>query len=456
MEFVIAALILILALVLVYRMVVTGRLEWCHLGILGVFAIGHFVLPIALKPLSNLADRTTDEIVPAVLIHGLFLTSVVGGVILALGTRTRVRSLQTPTLDLWLVRHRRKVFIVSTAVYLALFFSIAQTSYAAEDFTEFFTNRNPFLAALASMQSWALGTLGICTALEVRDGRKVPARVMTATIFALVILALPTAQRLAIITPMAVMLSALLVTGQKRRAMRSAGILVLVLVVVSPFAVYLRSARSQNRSGEVVSIGRDFSYGDSQLTTMAQSLADRADLLGNTIPLKDYVDHQGFVGWRFYYSVLVSPIPRVLLGNKPYLLSADGTMWSEISVLSWSLRYGGIGSLTAFGGITAYREGGWLIVALDGVLTGALFVFVARWLGRGGIVGMGTYVTLFPLLAIKRVPPSLFEALAELLPLLPIVAVFVLTDKMLRWTRRSTVAQPVELSPSWAERTLAQ
>jgi hypothetical protein len=233
-------------------------------------------------------------------------------------------------------------------------------------------------------------------------------------------------------------LIALFLTGQTKRAVKSIGLLVVILLAVSPFAVFMRSRQLDIRGKErVLTVGEEFSYGDDAVTTSIRSIIDRADLLGNSIKLKEYIDRHGFVSWQFYYSVLVSPIPRVIFAKKPYVLSSDGTMWGEISVIAWAMDFGGIGSLTAFGGITAYRQGGWIAVCLDGLAAGFCFTVIARWLGRGGLVANVFYIALFPLLAIKRVPPSLFEMLAELLPMLPPMFALFVVNMVLRERRRS-------------------
>ncbi len=102
-----------------------------------------------------------------------------------------------------------------------------------------------------------------------------------------------------------------------------------------------------------------------------ESILGRSDLISVTVYMKDYIDNVGYVGWEYYYSVLVSPVPRFLYPDKPYVLSSNGRLDGEISALAWKEIMGGLGSLTAFGGLTAYREGGWLGVVLDGFADGA-------------------------------------------------------------------------------------
>ena len=69
----------------------------------------------------------------------------------------------------------------------------------------------------------------------------------------------------------------------------------------------------------------------------------------------------------------------------------------------------------------AYREARWFGVVLNGFSTGLLFVFFSRWLGGGGYFAKVLYGALFVTLAVKKVPPSFFEAMAEFMGLLPFI-----------------------------------
>jgi hypothetical protein len=439
MYFVIAFLYLLLCAALICQMVASRKLEWCQLGIIGTFSIGYYVLPVIFRPLSSLAQVPDDDIGTVLLVHGLFLMAVVLGVVGAPHILPRGIGLSMRVLDGRFTKHRRVMFTVCFVMYLLFFTIYGETSYASEDFNTYFTDKkSTVVAMLSEFSSLWLATVALGFALELRKGRKTVAVAMMGAILVVVGLSLSLAQRLAIITPLAMVLTALFLTGQTKRAVRSLGLLVIILLLVSPFAVFMRQTQLNVRGkGRILSVGQGFSYGEDVVISSLRSIIDRADLLGNSIKLKQYIDHHGYVDWQFYYSVFVSPVPRVILQNKPYVLSSDGTMWGEISVIAWANDFGGIGSLTAFGGITAYRQGGWIAVFLDGLTSGVCFVFLARWLGRGGFTANVFYITLFPLLTIKRVPPSLFETLSELLPMLPIVLALVLLNLLLTGRRES-------------------
>jgi hypothetical protein len=345
-------------------------------------------------------------------------------------------------LDRQFARHRGKLFVLSFVPYLFFVMSYAQTAYSSADFKVYFTDRSPYLGILSAIAGLLLSILAVGLAVECKVGRKAVAAGMMVGMLGIVAVALSSAQRLEIITPLVTVVAALFVTKQRALGVRWIGLTVAFLVLASPFVVFLREKQGSERGGDrVIAAAQAFSYGDSALLTSVQSIADRADLLGNSIDLKAYIDEHGYVGWTYYYSVFISPVPKAIIGDKPYPLSSDGTMWGHLSVIAWALHNRGIGSLTAFGAITAYRQGGWIAVCLDGLAVGICLVFLARWLGGGGLIAKVFYCALFPLLTIKRAPPSLFECLSEVLPMLPFLAALVVLNVMLGGKRRIRVPQ---------------
>ena len=448
MDVVLAVFYLGLCCALILRMRSRGKLTDFQLGVIATFSLGYYVLPVIFKPFSSLKDVPASDIATALCIHGLYFLGVILGV--ELGPRiVKSHGLSSGRLDEAFARYHRPIFFVSAGVYIAYLVLVPTTSYSAMSFQAFLQDRSPLLAALSAVANIFLGATAMSFALELRKNMralsKAPVLVaMLLTFFSIFILSLVSAQRLLIITPLVAVFCALLMTKQKSRAVGSLGLMVIVLLVVSPFAVFLRESQVGLRGqARLVSVGRNFTFGENALGTSLQSILDRADLIQNTIALKRYIDVEGFVGWTYYYSVLISPVPKALIGPKPYLLSDDGTMNGEISIIAWRLVLHNfdIGSLTAFGGISAYREGGWVVVPIDGVLTGLLFIFLGQWLGQGGLIARVFYVVLFPVLSVKRVPPSLFEALAEILPLLPFVVPFALVGLLRKnsfsWIRTS-------------------
>jgi hypothetical protein len=420
MDLIIALIYLMVCTFLLIQMVLKSEIESLQLGLIGLFSIGYCVLPVLFKPLSALRLYSDDEISVALTLHLVFLLCIIFGVAVGKQLISRSIGLFSDGVDSALYRYRYLLSFVSFCLFVAYFLENDLTSYSSGNFEEYFQRTNLFASILSTLSTMFVAHIAITFAVELKARRKIPTLLLGGAIIICVALSVSLAQRLAVITPLIILFAALVVTGQVREALKSLAVLVVVLILVSPFAVFLRQANVNVQGKErALVVGGEFNYGEDIGLSLLTSIIDRADLLENTVDLKHFIDSDEYVGWPFYYSVLIQPVPRLFFADKPYPLSSDGTMNGEISILAWHLSFGGIGSLTAFGGITAYREGGWLMVVLDGLATGVFFALVASWLGRGGWGAKIIYVSLFVDITVMRVPPSFFEALTSLIIYIP-------------------------------------
>ena len=124
-----------------------------------------------------------------------------------------------------------------------------------------------------------------------------------------------------------------------------------------------------------------------------------------------------FDHYQYYSSILGSFLPRIIVGEKSQVLSDNGKLSGETSVLAWNIIIGkDIGSLSAFGAITAYREGGWLWVIVNGFLTGLMYVWVFSFFCKGGHLGKVLFISIFVSLCVKQVPPSFFYLIVFIKP----------------------------------------
>ncbi|RYZ75089.1 MAG: O-antigen polysaccharide polymerase Wzy [Lysobacteraceae bacterium] len=442
MDVFLAVLIALLCGGLLIRIAIKPDAPLFHVALMALFTLGYLVLPVMLKGNSGLASYAEREIAGALGIHGLYFLALLAGYFFFLARSGRRRSIDLPRIATLVQRYPARLFYLCLALYLAYFSTNELTSYSAEDFEAYFQDRSLFSSLLAAIAVYCQALMAICLVAAIGNSKRAVVTPMIAAYAVMLVLLLSVGQRLAMIAPCIMLVMAFGLAGQGRRALKIMLATVVALALVSPFAVYLREAESGSRGKDkIVEVGGGFSYGDDPITTAVTSVAERADLVLNTLLLKGYIDRTGYVGPQFYYSVLVSPVPRLIIGNKPALLSGDGTPADEISVLAWRLDKGqSTGSLTAFGGITAYRQGGWLAVIIDGVLVGVLGAFMYRWLGSGGPGGQMFYVVLVPLMVVKRVPASLFEALAEILPMLVFIALACVVDRLAG--RRLVVRNP--------------
>lgn len=422
MDQLLALLYIVTCVILILRMVFGRTVLDCHLGVLGAFSLGYYPLPVLFKSLSNLDYYREDTIFAALSIHYLFLVFLIIGAITGRRLVLLKAPLVLPAMDSVFRDYRLPLSLAAFAIYLTYFSTQRLTSYSADDFEAFFQDRGPFFAIIAMLGHMSLAYLAVSLAACWKAGDRL-GLLVTGSMFAFcVAITVTLGQRLIIISPIFILLASLYASGQRRRAMRLLAVGVAVLLLVSPLAVYIRST-SYERQGTGESALQNFKYEGGLVESSFRSIVDRADLIYVTIAMKPYIDAAPAPGFIYYLSVLLIPIPRLIIPDKPYLLSVDGTVGGELSNWSWIVLNGGTGSLTAFGGLYAYREGGWVWLCINGMLTGLFYAFLARWLGGGGFVGRFFYALLFVDLAVAKVPPSLFEALAAVLGVFPFVLV---------------------------------
>lgn len=439
MSFLLALIYLLTCLGLVWTMVKYRGLVTTQLGVLAIFSLGYYPLPVLFQPISSLAGISDDRIFPALLVHWLFLLSILAGSFLSVGVRRSIRPLTFGVVDGIAQRYRPFIAWCAFGTYLLYSSTVTQTSYAAEDFDAYFETSSNLASILSAFTGLCDAFVALSFASAVTDKDRSQTILYGAMMTVMVLLQLPLGQRLAVLTPIVMLFAAMACAKQFKTAVRVLGVAVLILAIVSPFAVFLREAR-RSLNGEFLSaseVAGKFQVSDNPLLQSFESIVDRSDLVYNTVFMKEYIDRTEYVGWQYYYSALVSPIPRVIYPEKPYVLSSTGNLDGEISVLSWQVMIGGLGSLTAFGGLTAYREGGWLAVLIDGVAAGGLFVFVARWLGEGSLLAKMFYVMFFSRFFVAKAPASFFESLVIILGQASVVAILILASMALGLLMRS-------------------
>ena len=437
MDVLISAFSALTCVYLIWRMMRPRDVIDLQMGVIGLFSVGYYCVPIWFKQFSPLGDLEVLDIATAALIHWLFLIAVIAGTEIARKIVPEGVAIKTDQIDELVRRFRCVLVVLSFTIYLYYYFNYDITSYSSANFELYFADRGPLDAIVAMIANLGLAFIAysVADAWRRRSFELVAYACMLA---ACVLLMLLVGQRLALLTPVIMLLASLAITGQGRRAIGLLGISVVALLFVSPVAVFVRESLADRQGQNAQTVLGSFSYGDDAMARIFQSIVDRGDLIYVTARMKPYVDAEPKPGLTYYGSVLVSPLPKVMYpGVKPYLLSTNGLPAGELSIKSWRTLVGGTGSLSAFGGIVAYREASWPGILLNGLATGLFFVLMGRWLGRGGLVGGVFYGSLFVVLTVKKVPPSFFEALAELMGMLPfIIAVVIANWGLSRLTRR--------------------
>ncbi|MGA2041993.1 MAG: hypothetical protein ABSG83_01340 [Roseiarcus sp.] len=411
---------------LIYAMASSRELIFSHLGVVAVFSMMYCPIAVLLKSMSYLRDYSSEEIAGALAIHWIFLLAIVCGVAISWSAMVGVRPLGFGRLDELSISHMFTLALVSAVLYFLYFYMNDVSSYSSGNVQVYFEEKDYYRQILSAFSGLSVATIALAFAYALKQSRRAAAAILAALIAMVVVTALSTGARLLIITPLLMVFAALVMTGQRARAFQTMGAVLVILVVVSPIVVFMRENRGAVGSkSEVLSAASGFRFGADRniFDELMQSVIDRSDLVYVTINMKDLIDRTDYVGWQFYYSVAVAPIPRFIYPDKPFVLSDNGRIDGEISVLAWRSLVGGLGSLTAFGGLVAYREGGWFAVILDGVAAGALFLFLSRWLGRGGFIARLFYLNIFVQIAAAKAPASFFEALASVLGLAPLMLI---------------------------------
>jgi hypothetical protein len=404
-----------------------------------LFSLGYFGLPMLLIERSTLRYLPEAELAGTIGMALLFLLAWVAGM-LAHSLRGRGGpGLALPQLDQLLERYWWAGAIASNAVIIAYGALRTQTFYQVASVDDFVAGRSSFegILGFASGLAQALAAAYLVAALYQRNKARIG--FAGAGVLIQVLLVLGAGQRLIIITPVLLVMAAMVARQNFRLAGATLGAGIALMLVVSPFAVAVRTGAWNNTQDLQA---ESFSYGEDPIETMLQSIVDRGDILQNTATLKAHVDANGVVGPTYYLSVLAIPIPRIVYRSKPYVLSDTGTIDGEASVLAWRLTVGPtLGSLTAFGSIIAYREGGWLWVPINGFLTGFLMSVLLSWFQRGGFVGQAFFCLAFFNWSIRKVPPSLMEVMVDVMTYLPVILGLYVINRLLEGETRA--AAPV-------------
>lgn len=417
------------------------------IGVVALFSIGYYVLPVIFKDYSGLDRIEPSRLAESVLMClSFFLSMIIGNTLVDYIFRaTGMSGFAFGVLDENFVRHRYFVFIISYICWISYVATSPLTSYGSDDIDTFFLERDQFSGTLSAIAGYALGAMATVLALEIAGGTRTNALWMGTLFISCIASVLFTAQRLAVITPVFTLVAALAVCGASTvsRKLLFGGIA--FLVAISPLMVFVREFQANGISGQDkfnVASGQ-FDFGEaSTIKKLLLSIMQRADLLEVVTYLKDYIDATGHVSAQYFQSVIYSFVPRLIAGPKPFPLSDDGTVWGSISVIAWNLLSGnGIGSLSAFGAISAYWEGGWIWLPINGFLTGATFALIFRSLGYGSILARCLFASIFVTVCVRNVPPSFFELIVALSSNLIVIILLLLLHLA---TRKRLLTNPID------------
>lgn len=399
-------------------------------GAYGIFGLGYYVVPLVYPAHSGLLGRPQEDVVEIYSLVILYLWALYCGYILlarSAGAWSPPSIAATPNIDAILIKSRRLLFAGCGVVWVAYVGSVDLTSYQSGEGDFFTRERGAFSGVLSFMGGASLAVIAYLAVVIGHNRSASYQLALLSPVGVSVVYLLSTGQRLALITPIASVLAAYYLVGHTRRVWYTACITCVVLVLSSPLMVLLRESGASSTSA---SITEQYGMGvasSAEIQGPIESIARRADLVSVSVDLKKYFDQStGQDMSQYWFSIIGAYIPRFLWPSKPYPLSYTGGIEGELSVVAWQLTFGAssIGSLSAFGAIQAYIEGGWLWVPINGALVGMLIAVIGYFTRGSGLALCALYVYLYPTIAVKQIPPSL-ASLLVLMSTTVIVGVFI-------------------------------
>jgi hypothetical protein len=437
MDYIILFLFVILILYAVKKMLITTSTLWLMIGLIGIFSIGYYILPVLFKTQSGL-NKFDEYLLSEVLIMSLFFFFfiILGAISGENYFNKKKLGLKYDMLNGIFSRNYKIIFFISLIIWIIYYMNVSITSYNVDDTEAYFREQNTFAGIIAFFSNFAMAAMALIVALMFSKGDESNKnKYLYLLIFlGLSLLLLSTAQRFAVIKPIFMLVAAFYIFGNKKMSLKLMAFGIVFLFVISPLMVFLREFDRTQATTQTIETMKKFQQ-SSKAKSSFESILDRADLLKVMINLKKYFEkpYYKFDPIQYYSSVIASFIPKIIYPYKAYPLSDTGTIDGELSVIAWKQMVGrSIGSLTAFGSISAYREGGYIWVLINGFLVGYLFSFINSFLTRGDLIGKFLFITLFVTLCVKNVPPSLSYVLVFIAPTFHIIIMFYFLNLFLR------------------------
>lgn len=419
MTYVLAIFTMILVVFTFFMMYIRRNTLWLGMSIIGTFSIGYYVLPIFNRKWANLDKVFDDELIFVQFIAFLFFGFFILGVYITekAFSNHRTKTINMNTLNMIFMKYHKIIYSISFIIWLLYYFTTDITSYSAEDFEAYFTNKTWYNGPLDVLSNFATSSMALILAYKMK--KNINYIWYLVPYLVIISLLLVSGQRLTVIQPVFMLICGLFLFGSIKKAINLSVAGVVFLVLISPLMVFFREYQGTRGKGQAIEAASNYKSGNSTIEKSLQSIIERADLLYvSTVLVRKYDNGDDFNHQTYLTSVATSFIPRILYKDKPYALSDDGTMNREISVQAWKTIMGNTtGSLSAFGSISAYREGGLVWVLINGFLAGCLSALLYFLFARGGVISKVLYVSIFIQITIKHVPISFFYLVVALVPL---------------------------------------
>ncbi|MCP4369694.1 MAG: hypothetical protein GY797_16515 [Deltaproteobacteria bacterium] len=199
------------------------------------------------------------------------------------------------------------------------------------------------------------------------------------TLFSITILAdvIVKQQRGRFFLPLLLVAIALAFQGERKKFSLLFIISVVGLILLSPIMDAFRRGKEKGTLGKFIELSRSeyeaTSVSDSKIEKISYGFAKHAQGGLTSGILYHVAQREGFVGLSPYLSIPYAIIPTILLREKHYPGSADGTFYTAPNAIAGSiLRNPGV-TVHVHGGGVSYWQLGWIGVVLNGFLVGMFF-----------------------------------------------------------------------------------
>ncbi|WP_411846127.1 hypothetical protein AAFN60_00020 [Roseibacillus persicicus] len=409
--------------------------------LLAFFGSGYYVVPL-LMPKESGWKEIPEDLKGAVLsLHFGYLVMFLCGMMVFswIDGKKKIGRFSEDTFSKWFLFrliHQNSLWFLGCALVLLAYFSVngVGTSYESDDRYEYFTAGRGPIERLSVIVPFVQGFVCYMIAGLFSQKKWRKFSIVLAVYVLISLISSFKGQRLAAIIPFVMLFVFSVRQIGLKKALPGLVAIGVFLVIISPVAVFFREswANQDEKSvrDQLVVYLEDGPSDEGVFTT----IGERADLYYVTYLFLSEEELE-FDRIRYVSSVLFAFLPREFRPNPHYPLSDDGSIYGETSVVAWFIErrnYSQVGSLTAFGGLYAFREGGWFWVPVNGFLCGAFGSFLCTCFARWGLMGsffLGVFTLSF---VVKYVPSSLFQLLVSLSQYMNVIFAIVLFECFLR------------------------
>jgi hypothetical protein len=395
----------------------------------GFFGIVYYFVPLILREVTGLVNVDISNLLVFIFFNILFLFFFVLGLSLfKVNLKTSRVNTKFLYLNTYLFKKSNFLFFLSFTIAIVVdqFFNMSVYNDGVSD-----ENISiPFKGLFAMITTFAQCIMCLTLIFSLKKEKGFKKKIKVAFFIVFLLLQTLSIQRLHTIRLFLLLAFISFILYQDKKLLKKVFVLVpIILLVTSPIYTFMRhNLYLTNGNGFTTDFAieqskkyfNDDTNTDGFVSKGMEIVLQRADLIATSLTLIPYIENEDFDTSTYFLSVIQQYIPGFLLKDKLYPMSDDGTAYGELSIISYGIKngYGKLGSLTVFGAISAYREGGvfWLII--NGFLTGASLSFIIKHLVKYNYIGAILISLLVFNCVIKKVPASLADLIINLVSII--------------------------------------